>query len=138
VLSTVAPALGRSLCTVGSYDEAEPLAQLGRELGDEKDLMSQLLWRQVQALVHASRGEYALAEQLAREAVEISERTDLLTDQGNALSDLAEVLHASGRTEDAVGTLEQALDRYTRKKNLALATRTRARLADLHGQPLSA
>ena len=34
-LSTYAPMLGRSLCALGRHDEAEPLAQLGRELGDD-------------------------------------------------------------------------------------------------------
>ena len=62
----------------------------------------------------------------------------LLNHQGDALSDLAEVLHAAGRTDDATVTLGQALDRYTRKKNLALATRTRTRLADLHAKLLRA
>ena len=36
-LSTYAPLLGRSLCALGRHDEAEPLARLGRELGDEQD-----------------------------------------------------------------------------------------------------
>ncbi|MGZ4412586.1 MAG: adenylate/guanylate cyclase domain-containing protein, partial [Gaiellaceae bacterium] len=36
-LSTSAPLLGHSLCALGRYDEAEPLAQLGRELGGEQD-----------------------------------------------------------------------------------------------------
>ena len=46
-LSTSAPQLGRSLCALGRYDEAEPLAQLGRELGNEHDFATQTLWRQV-------------------------------------------------------------------------------------------
>ena len=62
LLSTSAPQLGRSLCALGRYDEAEPLAQLGRELGGEQDLATQMLWRQVQALIHAHRGEHAEAE----------------------------------------------------------------------------
>ena len=36
-LSTFAPMLGRELCVLGRYDEAEPLARLGRELGDPGD-----------------------------------------------------------------------------------------------------
>ena len=75
-ISRLAPKLGRSLCALGRYDEAEPLAQLGRELGDEQDVLTQMLWRQVQALVHAHRGEHARGRELAREAVTISERTD--------------------------------------------------------------
>ena len=34
ILSTYAPRLGRSLCALGRYDEAEPLAQLGRKLDE--------------------------------------------------------------------------------------------------------
>jgi hypothetical protein len=37
--------------------------------------------------------------------------------QGDVLGDLAEVLAAAGRTEEAAEALEQALERYQRKKN---------------------
>jgi class 3 adenylate cyclase/tetratricopeptide (TPR) repeat protein len=131
-LSTFAPLLGRSLCKLGRHDEAEPLAQLGRELGDEQDAMTQTLWRQVQALVDSHRRQHNRAEQLAREAVAITERTDALNWQGDALSDLAEVLHVAARTNEAASTLDQALDRYEQKKNLAQAAQARDRLAELH------
>ena len=131
MLSTYAPQLGRSLCALGRYDEAEPLAQLGRELGDEQDVVTQMLWRQVQALVHAYRGEHAEAERLAREAVTIAERTDGLNYQGDAFCDLAEVLAAAGRTDEAAEALEQALDRYERKKNLAMVAQVQPKLEAL-------
>ena len=130
-LSTYAPLLGRSLCALGRHDEAEPLARLGRELGDEQDANTQALWRQVQALVHARRGHHTQAEQLAREAVAISERTDGLNLQGDALCDLAEVLHAAGKSDEAAATLAQALERYQQKKNLAMSAQVRDRLAEL-------
>jgi tetratricopeptide (TPR) repeat protein len=131
LLSTAAPMLGRSLCALGRHDEAEPLAHLGRELGDEEDAATQTLWRQVQALVHAHHEEHAEAEQLAREAVAITERTDGLNMQGDALCDLAEVLHAVGRRSEAATTLGHALDRYERKRNLVMARRARERLGEL-------
>lgn len=53
--------------------------------------------------------------------------------EGDALSDLAEVLHAAGRTDEAVAVLDQALDRYDRKRNLAQAAETRDRLVALRG-----
>jgi class 3 adenylate cyclase len=130
-LSTYAPLLGRSLCALGCYDEAESLAQLGRELGGEQDLRTQMFWRRVQALVQASRGDYGEAERLARDAVAISERTDGLNLQGDALYDLAEVLHSAGRADEAMESLEQALERYERKRNVVMANRVRARLAEL-------
>ncbi len=135
-LSTYAPALGRSLCALGRHDEAEPLAQLGRELGGERDMVTQALWRQVQALVDAHRGQHAEAESLAREAVAITERTDMLNLQGDALCDLAEVLHAAGRAEEAGATLTEALERYERKRNLAMAAQVRERLALLEAAPM--
>ena len=134
-LSTAAPMLGRSLCALGRHDEAEPLAQLGREIGAEQDLATQTLWRQVQALVHASRGQHTEAEALAREAVAITERTDALNMQGDALCDLAEVLHAAGRSNEAAATLGQALERYEQKKNLAMVAQVMPRLEALREGP---
>jgi class 3 adenylate cyclase/tetratricopeptide (TPR) repeat protein len=131
ILSTFAPCLGRSLCALGRYDEAEPLAKLGRRLGNEQDLFTQMLWRQAQALVHAHRGEHAEAEALAREAVSIAERTDALDAQADAHCDLAEVLHAAGRTDEAAAALEQALERYERKKNLAMVAQVKPKLEEI-------
>ena len=130
-LSSVAPMLGRELCALGRYDEAERSAQLVRALDVRQNVLGQALWRQVQARVRAARGERAQAEALAREAVAIIERTDGLNFQGDAFCDLAEVLAAAGRTEEAAAALEQALARYERKENLVMAERTRTRLAEL-------
>jgi tetratricopeptide (TPR) repeat protein len=133
-LSTFAPDLGRSLCVLGRYDEAESLAQLGRKLGDEQDASTQMLWRQAQALVHAHRGQHNEAERLAREAVAIGERTDALNFQAAAFCDLGEVLAAAGRDEEAAEALEQALERYERKKNLAMVAQVRPKLEALRQQ----
>jgi class 3 adenylate cyclase/tetratricopeptide (TPR) repeat protein len=129
LLSTFAPMLGRSLCELGRYEEAEPQAQLGRELGEEHDIATQALWRQVQARVESHRGRHAEADALAREAVALIEQTDALNFQGAALSDLAEVLIEGGRAEDAHAPLAAAIERYERKRNLAGAARLRARFA---------
>ena len=129
-LATYAPMLGRSLTALDRYEEAERCARRGRALGDEKDPSTQALWRQVQALVNAHRGRHTDAERLARDAVEIMEGTDSLTYQGDALWDLADVLTAGG-SDEAGAALTQALDRYERKRNLAMARRVQARLAEL-------
>jgi tetratricopeptide (TPR) repeat protein len=127
VLSTEAPELGRSLCMLQRYDEAEPLAQLGRELGYEEDAATQMLWRQVQALVWSHRGRHEEAEGLAREALAIAEGTDALNWQGDALCDLAEVLQRAGREQEAAAILDQALERYNRKRNVAMVAQVRQR-----------
>ena len=68
---------------------------------------------------------------MAREAVALSERTDSLNFQGAALWDLAEVLAAAGRTHEAAEALKQALERYERKKNLAMVAQVRPKLEAL-------
>jgi class 3 adenylate cyclase len=134
-LSTYVALLGRVLCALGRPDEAEPLAQRGRELGDPEDVWTQALWRQAQALVHSARGQHAEAELLAHEAVEWFLRTDSLLRQGDAYSDLGEVLEAAGRREEASAAWQEALDRYERKGIIPLARRTRERLSTLQATP---
>ena len=89
----------------------------------------QAVLRQVQALVDAHGGRGTDAEALAREAVVFIERTDGLTLQGDAFCDLAEVLSLPGKIDEAEVALEQALERYERKRNLVMSDRVRAKLA---------
>jgi class 3 adenylate cyclase/tetratricopeptide (TPR) repeat protein len=128
-LSSYAAMLGRVLCRLGCHGDADPLAEQGRRLGDAEDVLTQALWRQVQALVLSRRGQRAEAEQLAHEAAEISERTDSLWMQGDAYCDLAEVLEAADKRDEAIEAWREALDRYERKGIIPLARRVRERLA---------
>ena len=130
-LSTYAPILGRLLCAVGRYGDAEAFAEKGRELGDPADVMTQVSWRQAKALVSAARGRYAEAGGLARDAVRIAETTDHLQTQADAYSDLAKVLEAAGRRDEAIAAWREALDRYERKGIVPLARRVHERLAAL-------
>jgi class 3 adenylate cyclase/tetratricopeptide (TPR) repeat protein len=130
-LSSVAPMLGHELCALGRHDDAERYARLGQELDVPQNVLGQATWRQVQALVDASRGNLAKAEALAHEAVQLIDSTDGLNYQGDALCDLAEVLVAAGRTDEAAAALEQALERYERKKNLAMVAQVRPKLEAL-------
>jgi class 3 adenylate cyclase/tetratricopeptide (TPR) repeat protein len=129
VLSTYAPLRGRLLCALGRHEEAEVLAEQGRQLGAAEDVMTQAIWRQAQALVLSARGDHESAEKLAREAVTISGQTDNLELQGDGHCDLAEVLEAAGRREDAITAWQDALDRYERKGIVPLARRVHERLA---------
>jgi class 3 adenylate cyclase len=138
LLSTYAPMLGRSLAALGRYEEAETQARLGREVGEEHDMVTQALWRQVQALADSQGGRHAEAETLAREAVALIERTDAINFQAAALSDLAEVLGNAGRKAEATAVLGEAIERYERKRNLTAAAQVRARLAALREEALGA
>ena len=130
-LSTSLPRLGRILCNLGRYDEAESLAQRGRELGDLEDVTTQQIWRQTQALAHSARELHPEAEQLAREAVDYSLRTDSPWQHGDAFYDLAQILEAARRHDEAADAYRCALQSYERKQIIPLARRTRERLAAL-------
>jgi class 3 adenylate cyclase/tetratricopeptide (TPR) repeat protein len=136
VLSSYAPLRGRVLCALGQPDEAEQLARQGRKLGDAHDLWTQALWRQAQGLVESARGKHDEAVRLAEEALEWWSRSDSLPRQGEAYCDLANVLEAAGRREEAVAAWRGALDCYERKQIVPLAARVRKRLAAL--EPTSA
>jgi len=130
--------LGWTLCRLGRFDEAERLAERAQGLEQGRDPTidpdSWHTWRQVLALACAHRGELAEAERLAREGVALTAQNDSLDVQCLALWDLAEVLAAGGRAEEAEDALDQALDRCRRKKNLALSTQVRRRLDALKAQ----
>jgi thioredoxin-like negative regulator of GroEL len=79
----------------------------------------------------ADRGEFAEAERVGREALDLAMSGDAIDDQGEALSLLAEVMVAAGRSEDAVALFREAIQRFERKGNVVSAGRTRERLAAL-------
>jgi hypothetical protein len=81
--------------------------------------------------VHARRAELVEAEQMARQAVDYAERTDLLAASGLAHLDLAEVLEAAGRTDQAAVEVETALGLFEQKGDLPMAEQARARLQRL-------
>ncbi len=112
-------------------EEADAWAGRAAALGASDDAFTQMLWRQAKAKILARRHEHAEAERLAREAVVIGEETEMLDAQGDAHADLAEVLLLGGKADEAAAALEQALERYERKGNLASTERAQARLADL-------
>jgi tetratricopeptide (TPR) repeat protein len=133
-LSTVAGQLAHAYYELGQLEEAEQWAARSAELGASDDATTQMLWRQARAKVLARRGEHADAERLAREAVEIGERTESPNAQADTYADLGEVLTLAGRLHEAAEALEQALSRYEAKENVVMAGRMRERLAALRAE----
>jgi class 3 adenylate cyclase/tetratricopeptide (TPR) repeat protein len=113
--------LASSLYALGRLDQAEHWAQTAKGLASPDDVTSSMLWRQVSAKVAARRGDFAEGERLAREAVGLAEKTDMLNWHASALADLAEVYSLAGRPEESRAPLEQALALYERKGNLLAA-----------------
>jgi class 3 adenylate cyclase/tetratricopeptide (TPR) repeat protein len=120
----------RELALAGRHEEAEQRVAQAREHPNQAPY-PQAVWRQAAALVHASRGEHEEAEMLARGALMHVEKTDSLSGQADAYSDLAQVLETAGRHDEAAAAYRQALDLYERKQIIPLARRTRERLAAL-------
>jgi tetratricopeptide (TPR) repeat protein len=122
--------MSRQLALVGRYDEAELCVAQAQEHSARSSITgAQSL--QGAALVHAHRGEWAEAEELAKDAVELTRMTDMPRHQATALADLAEVLEGAGRRDEAVAAWEEAASLYEQKGIIPLARRVRERLASL-------
>lgn len=125
-LATVAGTLAEAVLAQGRDEEALELAELTRKSGAPDDLTVQVQWRGPFAKALALRGELATAEDLAREAVALAERTDFLDLHGNALMDLSDVLRRTGRAAEAAAAAEAAFALFARKGNRVSASRARA------------
>jgi len=79
------------------------------------DVASQMAWRGVRAKILARRGDHREAERLAREGVAFGDETDLLNMSGDAHMDLAVVLAAPARSDEATEELGPSVDLYERK-----------------------
>jgi class 3 adenylate cyclase/DNA-binding SARP family transcriptional activator len=131
VLSTSAAYLAQALLAQGRDAEAERFAQRSNELAAADDLLTQVMWRGVQARVLARRGHFEEAERIARESVALAEKTDFVNHKGDALVDFAIVLRLAGRPEQGQAALAEALRLYEQKGNTVAVGKARAELAAL-------
>jgi class 3 adenylate cyclase/tetratricopeptide (TPR) repeat protein len=132
-LSTMATLLADALCIQGRLDEAEAAVRRSRENATSDDFNAQAGWRAAEARILAHRGAFEEGERLAREAIEIIDRSDELSHQADFRVGLAEVLQLAGRTDESIPVLEEALERYEQKENRVAAEATRGRLAEARG-----
>lgn len=94
-------------------------------------MLTQITWRRAKAVIAAARGDIEEAIRLAREAVESSLPTEMLTEQGDSYAALGEVLDVAGDQAGAEDAYERALDCYQRKGNIVSGDRMRQRLEQL-------
>jgi class 3 adenylate cyclase/tetratricopeptide (TPR) repeat protein len=121
--ATVSAFLARTLHAEGQFEEADRFARHVEETASEHDTWSQVLYRLTRARLLADAGRVSEAEVVARGALAIVDTTDLLDLHGNALLDLAEVLRAGDRNDEARDCIETALALYERKGNDVSAAR---------------
>jgi len=127
-LSTVTSILADALCEQDKIDEAEQMARRAIEMSSPDDLDPLTRANGVLAVARARAGDAAGAEALAAEAVESCRSTDLIMILSDALRRQGHVLHASGKHDEAVRALREALALYERKGNVVMAARVRATL----------
>lgn len=115
-------------------EEAALLAERSRAAAEPDDVVAATLWRLSDAHRHRRAGDLASAGEAARAAVALTDGTDLLNLQGDALGTLGGLQAGAGADPAAArGNLVSALDCYERKGNVVAAQRVRDDLATLAG-----
>jgi class 3 adenylate cyclase len=122
-LSTTAVMLADVLYRQGHYQEAAEFATICRDLASADDVVSQFLWRCVQAKLLAQERRYDQADAMIAEAIELIGGSDWLEGQGNGFMDLAEICRLRGRIGDALEAAAQASARFAAKGNVVSARR---------------
>ncbi len=131
LLATTAAMLAQAIYSQGRYDEAQVYCDVSRGAAASEDLSVQIVSRGVQATILARRGRIDEAKALGDEAVQLAAETDLLNYHGDALVDLAEVLHLGDRPTEAAEKLAAAQKLFEVKGNRSAADLARRRLGDL-------
>jgi class 3 adenylate cyclase len=128
--STVVLDLARVVYEQGDPDAAERLAAEGEAIGAAEDVINHAYAQSLRARIAADRGDTAIAEPLAREALEFAYQTDFPGTQADGHETLAHVLSTAGRGDDAVAEWRQALDLWERYGHTREASRVGALLAE--------
>ncbi|HEX2027346.1 MAG TPA: adenylate/guanylate cyclase domain-containing protein [Nitriliruptorales bacterium] len=133
-LSTTAALLAEALYAQGRYQETDELVETSREAAASDDAYSQVLWRSVWAKVLARRGDADGARSVAREAVALTEPTQFPMLRVHALHGLAEVVAVTGRPQEAVPALQEAIRLADAKSDVVHARRGRRLLEELSSE----
>jgi DNA-binding SARP family transcriptional activator len=128
LLATTAALLAQAVYAQDRLEEADELCRVSERIAAAEDVATQVFWRGVRARICARRGDAERAALLGRQAVRISEPTDLLLLRADALFDLEEVMRLGGRQEDAQAAARTALELCELKGDAVSAARARSRL----------
>ena len=120
-LATTFALLAKAVLAQQRLDEAAELCAAAEREAAAEDTMTQVIWRGVQARVAAHDGRPEAGETLARAAVTLADSTSLISLRGDAMLDLANVLQALDRREEAARAAQVGLALYNAKGNAAAA-----------------
>jgi hypothetical protein len=118
--------LAQAVFARGDTAQAAELCRVTAAAAATDDIVTQVIWRGVEAKVLAGAGRCEEAIALAREAVALVEATDLLSHHADAMLDLADVLRTCSRDDDAAAAAQISLALYERKGHVTGARRARS------------
>jgi tetratricopeptide (TPR) repeat protein len=130
-LSTVAGYAAEAAYRLGRDDQAWKLTEKAEAAGAADDVITQLLVHQVRAKLLARRGEFDAAEQVARGAVALAAPTDAPDEKAKAHFDLAVVLIAAGKRDEALAALDVAHGLYAEKGHIVGVARVEEMRSEL-------
>jgi class 3 adenylate cyclase/tetratricopeptide (TPR) repeat protein len=130
VLARVAAALARALFEQGQDDEAARFAEQSAALGSA-DVASQISLQAVRGRLAARRGDIEAAETFVQDALRLAAATDDTNQHARVLLDHAHIFELRGRTDDAVGAVQQAVSLFDQKGNVVSAEAARGLLPTL-------
>jgi tetratricopeptide (TPR) repeat protein len=134
--STTQATLARVYERLGERDAARTATELADELGGKSDVLNQILTHPVRARLALADGDSVAAERWARSAVDHASRTDMPVYQGNTKLELARVLSALGRRDEAISDARAALKLFQSKGDRPGADEAQALLDELGAGPL--
>jgi tetratricopeptide (TPR) repeat protein len=116
-LATTAAELADVLYARERFDEADEWTRTAERHAASDDLGAQFTWRSVRGKIVAKAGDFEEAEEFARRALELVDRTDALNQRANVRLDFAHVLFLAKQTDAAAAVASEAADMYEQKGN---------------------
>lgn len=115
ILSSLWALLAMLVREQGRDEEALTLTQRAEQATAEDDTESQALWRMARAPILARQGELAIAEELARRAVDLVQETESPMLKAETQAELASVLALASRPDEARVAIAQAIAQFGTK-----------------------
>jgi DNA-binding SARP family transcriptional activator/tetratricopeptide (TPR) repeat protein len=118
----------------GLYERATELARLAQSGSTSDDIVTEWLWRSVEARLAARVGDTARADELINAALQMLASTDAVIHRGTCLLDAAEVFSLTDRSDKAADAIQEALRLFEKKGDQVRAARARSLLSSDRGR----